>query len=454
MFSHIDNASSKHSLASLRQLISLSIPSFFTLMSGSLMGFFDRLFLARDGLENLEGTIGAIYLCQIFQICLSFCASVTQVFVGQSIGAGEKGSVGSYVWQMIWFSLGSVFWILPLSFCVEHLFFQDLLFDQGIIYYRCLMLFNFLFPLGAALSGFYLGQGKMRFIMWASFAANVLNILLDYILIFGISGWIPHLGVLGAAIGTGISQLFFCFILFVDFISKKHHVLFHTRNFFFCWKKWLAVLRIGFPRAITKAIIFSAWIANIHFITKQGADFLIVLSITTSIHLLFSFVMDGMGQGITTIASFLIGKEDHVHIKRLEQTACLFLFLAAAIAFIPLVCFPNVLLSPFFTTPPSPELMVTLAHACFWLWVFIIAYGFNLIFFSFLTALGDSLFKLIYNLFSAWVFNYIPLVIAVSILKWPSEMFYGIISFGPLLSGLVYFFRFRAKKWHKLILEH
>ncbi len=443
---------SNYPLASLQELWWLSLPAILMLFSGSLMSFCDRLFLTHDSLASLEACVNASFLSLAFQMCLMYWTGMAQVFVGQCIGAGQLQRVGSYVWQMVWLSLFSMGITLPLSSLAEYIFFRGTLIEeQGGIYFRCLMAWNFLFPLGAALSSFYLGRGKVLRILWATIAVNLLNIILDPLLIFGIPGWTPHLGILGAALATCIAQGAFCVMLFIPFLSKKNREIYGTGAFQIRKQVWWQSFKIGLPRSLTKLIIMSAWLANYRLMTLKGGDFLLVLSVTTTLNCLFSFIHDGMSKGITTIASFIIGKRDFQMIARLTRSSFFFLICSAAIIFIPCFICPRLLLSIFFLHSLNPDQVDLIVQAMHGLWVFVVVYGVNQIAFALLFSLGDTLFTMLYNLFSSWPLSHFTLMIALQLGNCSADKFYFILSIGTIVNAGVYFIRFRTKNWKSLV---
>lgn len=438
--------------ASLRELIYLSAPITFILFSGNLMGFCDRLYLARYSIESLEGCVNASYLAQLFQLCLSFLTSTVQVFVGQCIGAKLFNRVGAYVWQMIWISLLSLVITLPMGFVAESLFFSGTsVVAEGTAYFRWLMPFNFLFPFGAALSAFYFGQGKMQIVMWATFIANAFNVLLDPLLIFGIPNLFEGMGIRGAALATGLSQVLLCLIVFLKFLQKPNRILFGTSNYQIRWSILKKCLRLGLPRCISKLTIFSAWLASVRLMTLKGGDYLLTLSIGSSLNLLFSYINDGMGQGIITVASYLLGKKDYSNLSNLMRTSFYFLGLASLLIFIPCFIFPKKILFVFFADMFSEKQLDLLVRCCKWLWLYFIAYGVTYIPFGFLTALGDTFFKMVYNFFSTWVLNYMAVWIAINFFEVSADALYLIMAIGVFSSACVYFVRLKALKWNPLV---
>lgn len=120
------------------------------------------------------------------------------------------------------------------------------------------MAVNFLFPLGSALSAFYLGQGKTKRVLLTSFLSHGLHILLDFPLVFGVPGWLPPLGAFGSVVSAVIAQFFFCGSLLVDFLSFKHHLTYGTHQIALKWGSFCSYLRVGLPRTAAKMIQLGA----------------------------------------------------------------------------------------------------------------------------------------------------------------------------------------------------
>ncbi|MFS8564121.1 MAG: hypothetical protein LVR00_07345 [Rhabdochlamydiaceae bacterium] len=151
-----------------------------------LLLLIEKLFLARISKEVMEVAVNAAYVAQIFQAPCVALAMMAQVYVGRWIGAQNYKSVGPGIWQFIWFSILSMCIVFPIGWICSDLYFRDTaLSGVGVPYARFLMAINFLYPLGAALSCFYLGQGKTLLIVIATISSQLVKLLFAYLLIFG-----------------------------------------------------------------------------------------------------------------------------------------------------------------------------------------------------------------------------------------------------------------------------
>jgi len=189
-------ALTKYPPASFRELLFLSLPLILSLLSSSIMGFCDRLYLAHFSIEALHGCVSAGYLSLLFQHPVIRIVVITQVFVGLHYSSSQNKIIGSLVWQMVWLALFSMVLTYPIGQWVAPTVFKGSAVQvEAKAYFDILMKGNFLFPLGAALSAYFIGKGKVRIIVLATVFSHGLNIGLDYFFIFGIKGFFPSMGV-------------------------------------------------------------------------------------------------------------------------------------------------------------------------------------------------------------------------------------------------------------------
>lgn len=440
---------SKFPTASLRELVYLSLPIILSLFSASFMGFCDRFFLAHYSMAAMQGSVHAGALCMLFQVPVMRIVAMSQVFVGLYFGSKQLHKIGPAVWQMIWISILSMIVTLPLSQFVAPFFFEGTsVADYAKTYFSTFMLMNFLFPLGTTLSSYFMGRGQMKIIFITTFLAHGMNIGLDYIFIFGIEGYFPSLGVFGAALASVISQCIFCIVLLMNFLRKEDREVFRTDRFQFNWDNFWGLLRVGLPRAIARVIMLTAWVCISRLMTIKGGDYLLVLSVGGSLILLFTFINDGMLQGMITVASNIMGCKDYSKIWKLVRSGSIFLVITSSILAIPYLVFPDFTLSFFFTDPPSPESHQILKNSCIWLWVFFFCYGVNTIGHSLITASRDVTFYMFSILF-VWATSYLPVYVAIELFHLTPDKLWLIMAFDSLVFGLLFLARASREKWRE-----
>lgn len=440
----------KYPTAGFRELFSISFSLILALFSGSLMGFFDRLFLSHYSLEALEACVSACSLVALFQIPSISIASIAQVFVGRDIGIGNKAEVGKTIWQMVWWAIGSMLIILPLGLLIEPFYFKGTsIAALGSIYFRPLLLFNFLFPLGAALASFYIGQGRTKTVFLITLVAHLINMILAPLLIFGIRGIFSPMGVLGAAIATIIAQTAYCGVLLILFLQKKNREAYGTCNYQLDKHAFFESIKVGFPTALSRMITLLTWAGATQIMSRKGGDYLLVLSVGSSIHLLFTFLNEGIGQGIVPIASYLIGKKEWTGIWKLMRSAYLLLGLLLAFLAIPCLICPELTLSFFFKEAPQAGELLLLKKTCYWLWLYFLTYGFGKIGMSFLVAAKETLFLLVFNLSTSWLVTYMFVYCVIQLLNYSPDKLWLTMAVTSLIAGLAYLWRLKLENWKK-----
>lgn len=409
------------------------------------MLFTDRLLLSQHSLHALEVCTAAQALVILFQLPCIRIASISQVFVGQYLGASQLSLIGPAIWQMIWFSFLSMFIVIPLGYGLQPLFFTPSRVPEGGDYFQLLLWMNFLFPLGSALSCFYLGIGKNKMIIYSQLITHLIHIILDYLLIFGIEGVIPTLGFMGAAWATIIAQIVQCAILFAVFFKTQYRELYQTLDFRFKKRIFFEGIKIGLPKAIARFCVLAVWTCNMHVMMGKGESYLAIVAFGSTLVGTLTFITEGMSQGLITIASMLIGAKKWSEIWRLYRSSLLFSIGTIFLLSLPLVFFSDYTIALFFksaNTVPGPVLRKT----CVWIWILLISNAVNFIGVSFLTAYKDTTFHMLANLLS-WIICYLPILIGIGMWNWSADCFWAVLALEPLIISSILHLRLRKEKW-------
>lgn len=261
-----------HAPGSLKEAWSVVIPLILTSTSMSLMLFFDRLIVAQYSTKAMAAVASAGIIVATVEFTFMAIANIAEVFVGQHNGAQEYKRVAEPVWQMIWFSLSTTVIALPLAFYGGAFLVPHAQHELGLPFFKYLMMFSPLVPLFGALSSFFVGLGKAKVVTFVTIFGNLLNILLDYILILGVKGWIDPMGTKGAAIGTNIALGCQCLILLGLFLNAKNNGQYATRRWHFKKKPFLGCLKIGTPSAISHLIELGAWSTQMSLMALVGGN--------------------------------------------------------------------------------------------------------------------------------------------------------------------------------------
>lgn len=446
-------ALTKYPQGSVRELWHISLPIMISLMSGSLMMFFDRLFLAHFSIDALNAAANAGMIAFTIQYLWISTAIIAEIFVGQLNGSGEKSKIGEPVWQMIWFSLGTSLLFFPLALYGAPFLFDKANRELEIGYFRWMMLFAPIFCLAPALSGFYIGRGRVKVVMITTLLANLINIGLDVLLIYGYEPFVVSHGITGAAIATGISQFIQVLILFIAFYRPQNRRLYGTGKYAFnkilMWK----CLRIGMPNGIAHTIELLAWTAYFALMTSLGQDYILIAAVSQSIFFLFTFVTEGLSKGASAIAANMIGGKQWDLIWKLLRSGIIFyigiFFLVGWI----LVLNPLTLIELFLPSSiaaSTPEIKELLISACFWLWISFFLDGINWLLIGLLTAAGDTKFVMKIGSTTPWVLAIFPIYIFTVKFGFGADFAWTITAFYLFCTCCIYLWRFKSEKWKSI----
>jgi len=378
---------------SIRELISISFPIFVSSLSSSFMLFCDRYFLSRYSIDALNTVAVAGYLLLLFQLSSIRLTSINQVFVGRSLGKGNFQNIGIYTWQMIWCSPLTQLILLPIGLFISGFYFANTEVESlGRTYFSMMMMGHFLFPLGAALASFQLGIGKTKALMLIAIGVNILNGVLDYFLINGISGIFEPLGTKGAAIATLISQFLYCLILFYLFIRDPMSSPYQTRKWRFRLSFFKESVLSGMPLASAKFLNLLLWALSMSLVAKRGGDYLILLSFGSTVWILTSAINESLMKGLTTLFSFSIGQGSREVLVKSFKSGILVLGVIFCLLGIPFLFFQKQLIQLILKAEFSSATMHFLDLGCCWLWILFLVEGMTFVWGGLLVSLKETFY--------------------------------------------------------------
>lgn len=428
-----------NSVAGVRRLFTLFAPLLLVAFSNCIFLVIEKLLLARLSTEAMEAAVNSAYACQIFQGSCVALAMMAQVFIGRWNGAQEWKLIGPGLWQFIWFSVLSMALTLPLGLIYCEYYFGGLAIKElATPYYTFLMGINFLFPLGASLSCFYLGQGKPRLILVVTLFAQAIKLGLAYVLIFGWGSMITSWGILGGAISTMIAQGIFCAILLGCFLSRKNAEIFNTHEWKFKPKLFWECIYPGLLRVCNRVMNFTSWAAIARLMTAKGGDYLLFVSIGGTFFMFLTMFIDATCQALVTVVSNLLGTRSYSLLKKAFRSGLILVMSIILLTTIPLLLFPDVTFKFLF---PTIELEIaTLRPLLFGIWL-----SFSFLLFSFIPisdvlAFKDMNFSFVMGFFN-WVNGFLFMYFAINQLQIKADQFWIFLSVMHGTTALIYLWR-------------
>lgn len=424
------------------------IPVCLFLFGMSLTSYVERIFLAQYSEDALAGSLNGFFLVRIFQYACLTVIIGGQTFVGLFHGSNQPRQIGPCVWQLIWFSLGSMLIVPPVGFLLEYFLYHNTSLAQtegG--YFSLLCWFNFLIPLAGAFSAFYIGRGKTLLVVLLTLGSCALNIGLDYIFIFG-NSYIHPMGSLGASLGKVISQGTICLVLGCLFLSSHNHKTYGTRDWSFQPLLFLHYIKPGLFRALGAVFCFADWSLVTRTMSLLSETHVLVYSIGVTIFYFFTFVSDALFQTMVTLSATYIGKRQNQEIWKTVYNGLLILAVYSLLLCIPFFIFPETLIFCFKATAFEHEMIQVMHSILPSLWLALIGYGVCAISLALIVASRDTLFLFWYYAIYG-IFSFVPVYLLMVNFEINPDKFWYIVLCTSMITAFVYFKRASKQKWLK-----
>jgi MATE family multidrug resistance protein len=438
-------------------LIPIAVPMILSNIFDTVMMFVDRLFLAYVGKEHMAACMSAgltAWSCTVFFVGV---ISYVSAMVARHYGAGNHPGCLPVVWHGLRLGLLSYPLVVAIGFLAVRTFAlagHDPLQVKLAKTYFWYMLFggSLLAGIRTPLAAFFSGIGKTKIIMQASFVSMLVNLLFNYLLIFGKFGF-PRMGIAGAAVGTLLASLTMAVILlavFLQYCRKPEYRNPHARKYDPMVTK--ALLRYGLPAGLDSFLGTVAYNLVIAIFHGYGADAAAAVTIVMNWDLIAFFPLSGVQVAVTTLVSQNLGAGD---VKAAEDAAYSGCKLNVAYSLLIMAVFlgiPKSLIS--FFTPESGgldyRLVTQLAVPMLrWAAFYLIFDGIYLAFSGALRGGGDTLWAMLIGLFYHW-FLAINVMITTRILDFTLLGSWRVWVISSVVGGFLIYWRFRTGRWKKI----
>ncbi len=345
-----------------KRILTLGLPIIGGMISQNVLNLVDMIMIGQLGTAALAGAgIGSFLFFMSFS-GFQGIANGVQTMVARYIGESRNHLIAIPI--LFGFSLMIIFSILFTAieyqitpFLISLFTHDKSVYSVGVDYFQFRILGLPFLSICLLVRGFWNGLSKpMRYLV-VIIIVHVINISLNYCLIFGNLGF-PELGAAGAGLASTISLVIGAFIYLIDIRTSIQINYFkdQTRDFLFEQLKWLGTL--AFPISIQQ-FIFATGVAVFYWILALlGTDAMAVGNVLVNIILVGILPGVGFGMATMTLVSESLGRRDF-------QLAWAWPFHALKVAGVIIgslclisIIFPRAILAPFIIDPALRETAV------------------------------------------------------------------------------------------------
>jgi len=344
--------------------------------------------------------------------------------------------------------------LIPLAGPIFRSIGHDPLVQQyEIIYFQVLCLGATPAIASSALSGFFSGRGKSWPIMWINILATIINIVLDYLLIFGKFGF-PEMGIKGAAIATVISTCS-SFSIFLFLISRPiHEQRFRTlKGWRFDRSLFSRLMYFGFPSGVQFFLGMVGFTVFVLLVGRLGVVQLVATNIAFNINTLAFMPMLGFGIATSVLVGQYLGKNRPDLAERSVYSSFHMTFVYMASMAIAYLAIPAIFIKPF-ASQADPVSFVPIQKITITLLRFVAIYSvfdtLNIIFSAAIKGAGDTRFVMFVIAITSSFLLVIPTYIILVLLHANIYAAWAITTIHAIILGFIFLFRFLGGKWKSM----
>lgn len=408
---------------SFKEINRLAIPAIFAGIAEPIIGLVDTGVIGNLG-EDSEIAQAAVGLGATFYSLLLWSLSQLRTaissLVSRYIGANKLKDIASLVPQTIFFGfmLGVILGGISFFFSKEIFMgfygvkpHQQELLENTLIYFRIRIIGLPISLIVYTIFGVFRGAQNTLWIMKASITGAIVNMILDYILVFGVGDFKPNMGIEGVAIASVASQVM---MMLVAIYLLKTKTIFNILPSFKLNKEFVMMLRMSSNMLVRTIALNAAFFLGNRYATSYGEDYLAAHTILMNIWVFSFFFIDGFSNAGNAISGKLAGGKEYRKLKLLARDLIkMNLIIGAILAGLFLLGYP--ILGGVFSNKTE---VVSYFNSVFW--ILIVAQFINAITFTY-----DGIFKGLGE--TAYLRN--TLIIATFGIFWPILHTLGLFDF-------------------------
>lgn len=434
----------------MKEILQIGLPITFQSILQASYSMVDQIMVGTLGTLSIAGSGLVGKFASLVLFTLSAISSVTSILISQYHGSKDKEGISKSFFSCLYIALAvmavfmAVCLILPEG--ILAMYTPDKEMVKIAVPYFIVIAFSFLpMTLTMEFSSLLRSIEKSKFPLYAGMASMFLNVIFNYIFIFGKLG-MPRLGLLGAGIGTLLSRTVECLVLlfFIMRLCQKQELYLHP----------VSILK---PEQYKKISIIAIPILFNEFSWSLGENIYAaiygrigtesVAAMTLVNPLMGMFI--GMFSGVSTAATVMTGKRLGRDEKDEAYNIAKYLgkvgVVGSVIVSVILVAISNLYVGLFDVEPQVLEISKRIIYV---LALYLIVKISNMIIAGgVLRSGGKTKYTLYIDLLGTWLFG-VPLgLLGAFVFKWPIEAVYALLSFEEVVRLIITLIVFKKKIW-------
>lgn len=383
-----------------KQIWQVSYPIFLSLLAQNIINVTDTAFLGRVGEVELGASAmgGLFYICA-FTIAFGFSTG-SQIIMARRNGEQQYSQVGPVMIQGVMFllllaafmfvfsrlSAGNIMGFLVSSEAIK----------EGTVDFLNVRVFGFFFSfVNVMFRALFIGITRTKILTLSAVIMAVTNVLLDYLLIFGVGGF-PEMRLLGAALASVIAEAV-ATLFFLVYTYKTVDLNKYALNKFRSFDSGLLkkVLSISIFTMFQYFISMSTFFLFFVAVERIGQAELAMANIVRSVYIVLFIPVNSLATTANSLVSNTIGAGHKEEVLPLISKIAKFCFVIVGVFSIVVALFPRLILSIYTN---DPVLIDGSVQALYVISVAILISAFGNIYFNGVSGTGNTRTALVLEL--------------------------------------------------------
>ncbi|MEW9094546.1 MAG: MATE family efflux transporter [Clostridiaceae bacterium] len=440
----------------LKEVLHLALPAVGEMILYMMIWVLDTMMVGKYGGQVAVSTVGlsSEILYSLVNIFIAVGVSVGTVsLVSRKLGANEESlaeeyaTLGLLIGSILALIISSTTFIFAPSILSYAGAKNDVL-KYGIIYMRITSLGIFFNMVMNVLNSILRGGKNTRTPLLASALINVVNLFLDWVLIFGKLGF-PELGIRGAAIATAIAHV--SGFIFISTYTLKHSSikprLKYIKNLSFSRCKDL--IKLSIPSSLHEGAFSVIRLIGTVMVMNLGELAFAANQITTTIESISFMPGNGFAIATTTLVGHKIGEKNFKEAKEYTKTSTIIGTLLMTLCGVMFLLFPRFLISLFISKNEVD--VISLGATCLMIASIEQPFmGVHMILSGALNGAGDTKTPFIVSFISNWFIRLPLMIYFIYVLKSSVAWVWVITGIQWIFQGTVMYIVYK-NKFHNLI---
>ena len=338
-------------------LASMAMPMVLSMLVNSLYNIVDSFFVAKIS-EQAMTALSLVFPVQNFinAVAIGFGVGINAQISFQ-LGAKNIKNANIAATHGMLFNIihGIIFTVICIPFMPVFLSMftkaQEVI-SSGVQYSTIAFAFSTVIMISLSFEKIFQAVGRMKLTMISLMIGCISNIILDPLLIFGV-GIFPEMGIRGAALATGLGQVFTVIVYLIAYkkcsipveISRKYLELNRNLDGKLYMVGIPAILNIALPSVLISFLnqILSAF----------SGSYVVVLGIYYKLQTFLYLPASGIVQGMRPLIGYNYGAGEHERVRKIYKTSMVLIFAIMVAGTILCLAIPGSLIGLFTSNPDT-----------------------------------------------------------------------------------------------------